>query len=138
RGAIQRTLTEGMGAFGAIVLTSILFAAMHMLNPNLDGVRATASVNIFLAGVLLGLVYHRTGSLPAVWGLHLGWNYMMGPVLGLPVSGVGFQALMPVSVDLPRALGGGAFGLEGGLVCTITLGVAIIAAWRLPPYRPEG
>ena len=50
--------------------------------------RAWAGLNLVLAGVLLGLCYLRTRSLALPMGLHLGWNWTQGSLLGFGVSGL--------------------------------------------------
>jgi membrane protease YdiL (CAAX protease family) len=137
RGYIQSNLAEGIGPFGAILFTALFFSSVHNFNWNLGEVRTIGLTNIFLAGVLLGIVYHRTGSLPAVWGLHFGWNVFLGPVFGLPVSGFGFQGVFPLRIEVSPSLGGGAFGLEGGLLCTPVLLAAIGVFWVLSRRRPD-
>ena len=46
-----------------------------------------ASLGIALAAVLLGLAYLRTRSLALPIGIHLGWNWFQGNILGFGVSG---------------------------------------------------
>lgn len=133
RGYLLTNLEEGVGAVHGVVISSLIFAAFHVFNPGQEGSRLLVAANIFLAGVLLGIVYLRTRSLPAVWGIHFGWNYFLGPVFGIPVSGVRMEPLVPVSVHLAPQIGGGDFGLEGGVVCTVVVSAAILAAWGLLP-----
>jgi len=61
--------------------------------------------------------------------IHFAWNFLLGPVLGLTVSGSGHLGLgwKMVVVDGPALFTGGAFGLEGGLVVTMTTAACIVA-----------
>ncbi|MDX1676035.1 MAG: CPBP family intramembrane glutamic endopeptidase, partial [Longimicrobiales bacterium] len=85
RGYVFRALREGPGAVAAVVLTSLVFAALHGSNPNAG---TFGLVNIFLAGVLLAVAVLRTGTLWLATGVHLGWNWIMAGPLDLPVSGL--------------------------------------------------
>jgi len=80
------------------------------------------AVNVFAAGVLFAVAYHVTGNLWLPTAIHFMWNYLLGPVLGLVVSGqthlrAGWQLF---TVQGPSLFTGGAFGLEGGIVTTLT------------------
>ncbi len=63
RGYMQTRLTEELGPGGAILLVAVFFAVAHgdFLQPTLSG--AGDTLGIFVAAVLLGYVFHRTGSL---------------------------------------------------------------------------
>lgn len=117
RGYAFQALVEGVGAVGATLGLSALFALAHAANPN---VGAFALLNIFLAGVLLSLVYLRTRSLWTATGVHLGWNWAMAGAFDLPVSGLEIMdAPLYDAVERgPDWLTGGAFGPEGGLAGT--------------------
>jgi membrane protease YdiL (CAAX protease family) len=143
RGYVQRNLEEGLGAVHSIAVASILFALVHALNPN---VTLAAMVNLFLAGVLLGLVYLRFRSIWAVWAMHFAWNFTMGPVLGVPVSGLRTASLFRVELADPAVLDspdwwvmtGGPFGFEGGLASTLVmvLVTGLLLLWRGRAPRP--
>ncbi len=133
RGYAFRTLVEGAGPVVAIGVTSLVFAWVHGANP---GVGPWALVNIFLAGVLLGVAVLRTGSLWFATAVHLGWNWVMAGPLDLPVSGLeGVDVpLYDVAVPGPPWLTGGEFGPEGGLVGTVAAAVGLgLVVWMTRP-----
>lgn len=142
RAYMQRNLTESIGPVGSIAIVSTVFALLHGMNP---GVTGLALINLFVAGVLLGLVYHRFRSIWAVWTMHFSWNFTMGTVLGVPVSGMKTARLFEMTlVDqrlLPNpdwwAISGGPFGFEGGLASTLVMVVSIALLW-LWKGRPSG
>jgi membrane protease YdiL (CAAX protease family) len=137
RSYIQGNLTETIGPLWAILISSAVFSFFHLMNPNMSWLPA---VNLFVAGVLLGLVYHRFRSIWAVWAMHFAWNFTMGPVLGVPVSGVNMPSLLELELSPTRAelYTGGEFGFEGGLIATGVMGSLIIglAVWEGRPERP--
>ncbi len=129
---LQTMARANLAALG-IALTSLPFAFVHLNNPNVS-FWFTFS-NTILAGVWLGLAYLKTRSLWFALGIHWSWNWTMGAVLGIPVSGVTKVApepLMHLQYNGPAWLNGGSYGLEGGLACTIALVVSTLLIWKLP------
>lgn len=132
RGYPLQTLTRAGLAWLAILLTSVPFAAIHLQNPNV--VKGFTFINTALAGVWLAVAYLRTRSLWLPLGVHWAWNWALGSLFGLPVSGITTVAPNPLlhGTDLgPAWLTGGSYGIEGGLACTIALVVSTIFIWRM-------
>ena len=133
RGFPFQRLVEGAGPWVGQLVFAVLFALMHWGNPGMQGAtKAWATVNIALAALLLGFCYLRTRSLALPIGVHLGWNWAQGSLLGFGVSGttVGRGAWTPIFHGKPEWLTGGTFGLEASVICTMLCGVAILALWR--------
>ncbi len=144
RGYPFQLLVRTTGPIPALVLTSAAFAGAHLWNPD---VGPFALTNIFLAGIVLGSAYLRTGSLWAATGLHLAWNWTMGSVAELPVSGLTLlhTPLYDAVERGPHWLTGGGFGPEGGLVGAVGFlaGMALLsllprAAAAVPKWWPGG
>lgn len=132
RGYPLQTLVRANLAWLAILLTSLPFAAIHLQNPNV--VRGFTFINTALAGVWLAVAYLRTRSLWLPLGVHWAWNWAMGSLFGLPVSGITTIAPNPLlhGTDLgPAWLTGGSYGIEGGVACTIALIVSTLFIWRM-------
>lgn len=131
RGYPLQTLTRANLAWLAVFLTSVPFAAVHLRNPNVAA--GFTFINTALAGVWLAMAYLRTRSLWFPLGVHWAWNWALGSLFGLPVSGITDLAPNPLfhGNDLgPAWLTGGSYGIEGGLACTVTLIVSTIFIWR--------
>ncbi len=139
RGYPLQVIAEALGGPAAVVLTAVVFAGLHALNPH---VSPLALVNIALAGILLGAALWRTMSLWFVTGIHFGWNWTMGVAADLPVSGVD-DAVPGFSLDTPgieavlsgsSSLTGGSFGPEASWVVTgVTLaGIVWVTTRRRP------
>ncbi len=131
RGYPLQTMTRAKLAWVAIILTSVIFSVGHLDNPNV--VPGFTFINTALAGVWLAIAYLRTRSLWFPLGVHWAWNWMMGAVIGLPVSGI--ERLTPNPLLRAAAVGppwltGGTYGLEGGAACTIALLVSTVFIWR--------
>lgn len=138
RGYPFQRIAGSWGAWAAQLILAMLFALAHWRNPGLTGsIRPWGILNLVLAALLLGLCYLRTRSLALPMGLHLGWNWAQGSLLGFPVSGTTFAQgpWRPVLHQSPTWMTGGAFGLEASALCTAICLVAIISMglWRGRP-----
>lgn len=124
RSYLYQTIRSRSNPLWAIILTSLLFSALHI------GAFKEAwlpAVNVFGAGILLALAYQFTGNVWMPTGIHFAWNYLLGPVLGLTVSGQDPWGIGRhfVQIKGPEICTGGAFGLEGGLIVSVTILVMI-------------
>ena len=120
RGYGLQVLVPVLGPVAAILPMNVLFAAAHADN---QGVSWLGLFNTFLWGVLLSAALLRSGTLWMPIGLHFGWNWIL-PVLGVNVSGftmrlTGYQLAWQVA----PVWSGGAYGPEGGLFCTLAVGL---------------
>lgn len=136
RGYPLQALTEAWGGPWALVMTSAVFGAMHLGNP---GATALATANTMAAGLFLGALYLRTGSLWWTTGAHLGWNWGLGFLADLPVSGlvIADAPLVDARSAGPAWMGGGAFGPEGSLAATVGFLACAGLCWWGPWLRPE-
>ena len=72
--------------------------------------------------MLLAVAYLRTRTLWLPFGIHFGWNFALGFVFGLPVSGMStFSVIVHGSIRGPAWLTGGAYGLENSGAAAILL-----------------
>jgi membrane protease YdiL (CAAX protease family) len=125
RGVIFRISEEGLGTWPALALSALLFGALHLGNP---GATAWSSIAIAVeAGLLLGLVYHVSRSLPLCIGIHTGWNFTEGAVFGIPVSGGGDTGWLVSTRPGPDWLTGGVFGAEASVIAVAISSVVSLA-----------
>lgn len=106
-----------------VILSSIVFSIMHYFNPEIT---LLAHLNIFLAGILLSLMYIRTNSLWLPISFHFFWNFAQGFFIGSEVSGFNFNInVFKLNIDyrdqLNQILFGNKFGIESGLLVSIVL-----------------
>lgn len=100
RGLILASFRSRFGARGAVVISAAMFGALH-----LDLLRFPAT---FAAGLLLGFVLVRTGSLFASILFHTTWNAILATaVFGGPAAGLGEAGALEFSLA--------ALGLAGAL-----------------------
>lgn len=130
RGYPLQTLTRARLTLFGVLLTSLPFGFVHLNNPNV--VPGVTFANTVFAGVWLAIAYLRTRSLWFPLGVHWGWNWALGWIFGLPISGLRIVS-HPVLIGEdtgPAWLTGGRYGIEGGVACCIALVVATLFTWR--------
>jgi hypothetical protein len=122
RGFLFQRLRDGIGLWPTQLLLALLFAGAHWMNPGMRGATLlSASLGIFVSSLVFGLAYVRSNSLALPIGIHLGWNWMQGHVMGFGVSGIQLHGwFKPMLLDKPDWLTGAAFGIEASV-----LGVAV-------------
>ena len=123
RGYILINLMDSMNKYIALIVSSLLFSAMHLMNANMSVVPA---INIFLAGILLGIYFVHKGNLWFPIGMHLTWNFFQGPVFGFEVSGQITNSIIVQDIAGHELLTGGEFGFEGSLIATVAMIILII------------
>lgn len=109
----------------AIIVSSLFFSFLHMGNPNISNL---ALVNLALYGIFAALYAINDGGLWGGFAQHSVWNWFMGNVLGLPVSGmiIGNTSLIETKLIGPDFITGGSFGPEGGILVTLIELIAIV------------
>jgi membrane protease YdiL (CAAX protease family) len=131
RGVMLPQVERLLGPWWALLLTSLLFGLAHLGNPNAS---ALAAVAIALeAGFALGGLYLLTRRLWAPVAMHTAWNWVCGPVLGVPLSGTVPPSWLRAELTGPELLTGGGFGPEASVIEMIAgavVAAAIIWAWR--------
>lgn len=123
RGIMFRLLDSQFNLWVALIFSSFLFGAAHIINPNATIV-STIGISL-AAGVLFGLLfkYYRTLWVPI--GIHWSWNFVQGTVTGCPVSGGApdYSILQSVTSG-PELFTGGLFGPEASII-TMIAGLAL-------------
>lgn len=126
RGVLFRWIDEKWGFVTALVISAILFGAMHKGQPNATWWSSLAIA--IEAGLMLGAAYKWSGTLWFPIGIHWAWNFFQGNIFGFAVSGSDAGAsLFQTIVNGPDILTGGPFGAEASII-TVVLG-AILSAW---------
>ncbi|MEO8670763.1 MAG: type II CAAX endopeptidase family protein [Tahibacter sp.] len=132
RGFLFQRLTAGAGVWIAQITLGLLFATGHWGNPDMQGATLVwATAELFLGAILLGLAYLRTRSLALPIGLHIGWNWAQGHLLGFGVSGFAQAGWFhPVLQDRPEWMTGGRFGPEASVFAVIVDVLMIVMLWK--------
>ena len=134
RGFLMHSVANRYAPIVAIVLNSLFFAALHLLN---SGIAPLAFVNLFLFGAFASVYTWRRGNLWGIAALHSAWNFTQGNLLGILVSGQDFGPSV-LSTELTEQgawMNGGTFGLEGGLAVTVVLVLGTVVLLLLPTRK---
>lgn len=133
RGYFLNNLMQSTNKWVALVISALLFAAVHISNP---GAGILPIAEVFIGGLMLGINYIYTRNLWFGIFLHFAWNFFQGPVFGYKVSGINIPSLMQQDITGPAWLNGGAFGLEGSIL-SMLLNVLLIAILVMVYNRKE-
>jgi membrane protease YdiL (CAAX protease family) len=126
RGYILGNLMESFNPWTALALSAGLFTLFHLANPGFDFLSV---VSLFGFGLLLGMNYLYTRNLWFAIGFHFAWNFLEGPILGYPVSGIHFGTLLQTDMKGDDNITGGTFGLEGSFIVTILCIFSVLALY---------
>jgi membrane protease YdiL (CAAX protease family) len=126
RGVVFRLIEEWAGTWIGLLVSAVMFGALHAANPGATWVSTLAIA--LEAGVLLAATFIVTRNLWLPIGLHFAWNFFEGPVFGTQVSGHTFlESAIGAHVSGPALITGGSFGPEAGLPAIATCLVAAVA-----------
>ncbi|GGR38606.1 CPBP family intramembrane glutamic endopeptidase [Agromyces mediolanus] len=146
RGFLLQNQVHKVPAWLAVLLPAFVFTVVHQVLS-----KPLPFITIFAYAVFASLIVLRNNSLWGIMGLHAGWNWAMGYLYGIQVSGLPNKTETIVNLapadDAPDWLTGGAFGTEGGLAAAVTIvlatGIAYLSlrkrarAWPDAPETPR-
>lgn len=122
RGYILRNLMYSFDKFKALLISSIIFSLLHGANPHMDWF---TFLDLFLAGILLGITYIYTKNLWFPIALHFSWNFFQS-LFGFNVSGKDAYSLIEFEIKENNIFNGGDFGFEGSIFSIIIQVILII------------
>lgn len=117
RGYIMTKFFQKTTEIKALLFSSFIFAAFHLMNPNLSVI---AILEIFFAGIIIGYAYLKTKNIWFVTCLHWGWNWLQ-TMVGYNVSGQDFYSVLNFSHLEQNVWTGGNFGFEGSILSVISM-----------------
>ena len=134
RGYPLQAFAEGSRRWIAGVLLCLPFTLGHAGNPD---VTIIGIANIFLASIILVILYFQTRRLWLPISIHLSWNLAQSWLWGFDVSGIKIENQLfvttPTGSDL---LTGGEFGLEGSILSTVLFIAVVVWFLARPALRP--
>jgi uncharacterized protein len=113
RGLVLNLLMESMNKYVALLISALIFSGLHVMNNHIDTVPL---INLFIAGILLGIFFVIRKSLMFPIGLHFTWNFFQGSIYGFEVSGHEIQGIVHQQTFGNILWTGGAFGFEGSII----------------------
>lgn len=122
RGYVLRNLMLSFNKYIALIISSVIFALMHIANPNITYL---SLLDLFLAGIVLGASYIYTKNLWFPIAMHFSWNLFQA-LFGFNVSGLERYSIIEFSISKKTILNGGEFGFEGSILAIIVEIITII------------
>jgi membrane protease YdiL (CAAX protease family) len=122
RGYILKNLLASFNSYIALFISAVIFSLLHLGNPNFD---LFSLIQLFVAGILLGIPYVITRKLWFSITLHFSWNFFQGTIFGFNVSGIQQYSIIETKFHTATIWNGGNFGFEGSLLCLLFQIIAI-------------
>ncbi|MDE5780117.1 MAG: CPBP family intramembrane metalloprotease [Lachnospiraceae bacterium] len=136
RGYMMVSFARKYPMIAAILVNSIFFAMLHLLN---NGITVLAFINLVLFGIFASFYFIRRGNIWGIGAFHSIWNLVQGNFYGISVSGMnsGNSLLITTARDGKELLNGGAFGMEGSIWVTVVLLAGIIFFYTRKNHKEE-
>jgi serine/threonine protein phosphatase Stp1 len=131
RGWLQGSLAKRVHPAVAILATALIFAGLHYV---VEPRHPMSAVNLLLAGIVLGLIYHLGKGLIAPILFHFGWNWSEAMLFGLTPNPGKILAGSVSDFDLvgPVLFGGGDEGLNtNSISAAVLVLIGIILLWLI-------
>ena len=124
RGIILRIMEEKLGSYISLTISSLIFGALHLANPNSTLI---SGICITTAGFLMGAAFIYSRSLWMPIALHFAWNFTQSGIYGAITSGnEKTNSLLEARIQGSEFITGGAFGPEGSVQAIVFCAVAAI------------
>jgi membrane protease YdiL (CAAX protease family) len=118
RGIVFRITEKSLGSWAALVISSLLFGLAHVPG---NGAGVLAILITIVAGAFFAAAYMLTRRLWLCIGIHVAWNYTLGSIFSITVSGRESKGLLLGTLSGPEWLTGGAYGLEASVLTLFAL-----------------
>ncbi|HQW96646.1 MAG TPA: type II CAAX endopeptidase family protein [Saprospiraceae bacterium] len=125
RGIIFRITEEKLGSYFGLIISAVIFGAMHLANPNSS---MTAAIGLAIqAGLLLASAYIYARNLWFPIAIHFAWNFTQSAIFGANVSGNTIsKTLVTSKIEGAEWFTGGQFGPEGSIQATTFCFIATV------------
>ncbi len=122
RGFLLPVVEQRLGTITALLTSSSLFAIAHYFNPNASWI---GLANIFLGGLLMGILFIQFRNIWASIGLHASWNFVQASFFDFEVSGFDVYSFVQFDDIGSDVFTGGDFGYEGSIIAVVLLAITI-------------
>lgn len=116
-------LTKKNGVIIAIIFSAIVFAFIHIINPNMG---VLVFINLALYGVFAALYMLYEKSIYGIAAYHMSWNWSLGQIFGAAMDEAEpVMSIFGMNRVGPSILTGGSLGADGSIFESIML-IALI------------
>lgn len=125
RGWLLNVVSAKYNIIIGFLVSTLYFCSVHMFN---TGFNFIVIINIILFSLFLCIFVFRKNNIWCAIGFHGAWNFAIGNLFGMDVSGVkmGAGSIFDLNVSGSELLAGGTFGIEGGVIISAVLILGII------------
>jgi len=134
RGIIFRIVEEKLGSYISLILSAIIFGALHLMNQESSFISAACIA--VEGGLLLGAAYIYSRNLWLPIAIHFAWNFMQSGIFGAITSGnEKTNSLLSTQIKGSKLITGGEFGPEGTIQAILFCLLAAIVLMYLNVKR---
>ena len=127
RGYMMGALRERYNVWVGIVVNSLFFGVLHLMNP---GITVVSVLEIVLIGFALSLIVYYLDSLWMCIAIHTAWNYTQNILFGLPNSGiVSEKSFLHLEAAKGSVFYDAVFGVEGAVTSVIVTAVLAVCVY---------
>jgi uncharacterized protein len=124
RGIIFRIVEEKLGSHISLLISAVIFGAVHMINPNSSLISTLCAT---LVGFTFGALYIYSRNLWLPIAVHFSWNFVQSGIFGAVTSGnEKTNSLLSTNISGSELITGGSFGPEGTIQATLLWLIASI------------
>ncbi len=117
RGVVFRITEEKLGSNISLLISAIIFGAVHLTNPNSSLISTICTA---LVGFIFGALYIYKRNLWLPIAVHFSWNFLQSGIFGAVTSGnEKTNSLLNTKIAGSELITGGSFGPEGTIQATI-------------------
>jgi membrane protease YdiL (CAAX protease family) len=109
-----------------VLTTSVLFSFLHFPQNSLE------ILSYFLGGIMYGYAFVKFQSIWVPIAIHFFWNFIQGPILGFPVSGMVQEGILRLEIVPDVFFNGGDQGPEGSVLGILIRLFIILLIFLLP------
>ncbi|UQA59910.1 CPBP family intramembrane glutamic endopeptidase [Polyangium aurulentum] len=118
RGIVFRITEGSLGSWLALTISSLIFGLAHAPSAQSSPLAIAIAV---VAGAFFAAAYMMTRRLWLCIGIHVAWNYTLGTICSVAVSGRESRGLLQGELSGREWLTGGAYGLEASVLTLLLL-----------------
>lgn len=126
RALLFRITEKALGTVAALIISAVLFSLAHLGGE----ISLIGLVNTALAGLMLSGAWMVTRRLWLCIGIHAAWNYVLGSVFSIAVSGHPAKGWIVGVLSGPDWVTGGAYGLEQSVWTTLVMTIVFVLLLR--------
>ena len=134
RGYMMTVLKTTRSKWVIVLVPAVIFSLLHISDGNAT---LLTLVNVALVALLFTYMFIKTGKLWLCIGFHFAWNFLESRIIQ-DYNSVSQTPLVHATFTGPNWMTGGAFGLEGSIICTLVILLGFVfVRFCIKPFGKE-